>query len=29
MRLEDLEVLGVQGVRVVLLDPGTQKMGAV
>lgn len=29
MRLEDLGVLGVQGVRVVLLDPGRQKMDAL
>lgn len=29
MRLEDLGVLGVQGVRVVLLDPSRQKMDAL
>lgn len=29
MRLGDREVLGVRGVRVLLLDPGRQKMGAV
>lgn len=28
MRLEDLVVLGVQGVQVVLLDPDRQKMDA-